>query len=98
LNHQIVLSHKSKDIIRINSTFGKFNILIDPRKLMTAKTGPVPLSGSSLSTVGSLISQALKSFHLGIFTIELMRFFYAHPPTKQKNTPNYLLNPPTVIT
>ena len=77
LNKQIVLSHTSKDIVRINSTFGKFNILIDPRKLLTAKTGPVPLCGSSLSTVGSLISQALKSFCLGIFTIELMRIFSA---------------------
>jgi hypothetical protein len=26
LNQQIVLSHMSKDIIRINSAFGKFNI------------------------------------------------------------------------
>jgi len=82
LNQQIVLTHTSKDIIRINSTFGKFNILLDPSKLMTAKTGPVPLRGSSLSTVGSLISQALKSFHFGIFTIELVRIFYAHPTLK----------------
>ena len=43
---------------------------------MTAKTGLIPLAGVASATIGSLISQALKSCFIRGFTQgELMRFF-----------------------
>lgn len=45
--------------------------------LVAAKAGLVPFAGVTSVTVGSLISQALKSCSFGIFTIELMRIFFA---------------------